>query len=81
MIYSVHLYTVDRVRLFVATFREGGLWHRVARSQLGFINSSVLERQSSARRSSEWLVIHFWKNEEAYARARQSPSMALFLYL
>jgi hypothetical protein len=73
MIYSVYTYTVDHPRPFLLTFCDAGLWHLLARRRFsGYIGTSVLRSQA---RSSQWLVIHFWLNAEAQAKAVQSSTM------
>jgi hypothetical protein len=73
MIYSVLTYTVYQPRPFLLTFCDAGIWHLLARRRFsGYIGTSVLR---SPTRPSQWLVIHFWLNEEAQAKAVQSSTM------
>ena len=76
MIYSLHLFTVEQpdVRVFLLVFRDGGPWHDLARRSFpGYIATSVLRNACS----SQWLVIHFWINEESHTKAQQLPAMAI----
>ena len=78
MICAVRLYTVDvsRVSVFVAAFREGGLWTDISHLRPGHVHTDLLRNPSNP---SKFLSIEFWTSVRALLAAQHSLVVRSFV--